>query len=101
MVLRRRPAHGRRAPRQPRCCRLSPAAALVSGLLTPPKMYMRPLLLAVLFVSVISARAALDLSPFPSEFDGEGIKYTQLSFKDGQRRVRYVPPQNWTWRGGS
>jgi hypothetical protein len=64
-------------------------------------MYMRPLLLAVLFVSVISARAALDLSPFPSEFDGEGIKYTQLSFKDGQRRVRYVLPQNWTWRGGS
>jgi hypothetical protein len=64
-------------------------------------MSIRSLLLAVLFVSAISARAALDLSPFPSEFDGEGIKYTQLSFKDGQRRVSYVPPQKWTWRGGS
>jgi hypothetical protein len=62
---------------------------------------MRQLLLAVLFASAITARAALDLSPFPSEFDGEGIKYTQLSFKDDQRRVSYILPQNWTWRGGA
>ena len=64
-------------------------------------MNMRPLLLAVFFVSAINTRAALNLSPFPSEFDGEGIKYTQLAFKDDKRQALYVPPQNWTWHGGS
>ena len=62
---------------------------------------MRPLLLALLCYSAVSARAALDLSPFPSELNGEGIKYIQLTFKDGERHVLYVIPQSWTWGGGS
>jgi hypothetical protein len=33
--------------------------------------------------------------------NGEGIKYTQLAFKDGKRQVLYVVPQSWTWGGGS
>ena len=62
---------------------------------------MRPLLLAVFLTCAVTARGALDLSPFPSEFEGEGVKYTQLSFKDDKRQVVYMPPQNWTWRGGA
>jgi hypothetical protein len=62
---------------------------------------MRPLLLAVFFATALSARAGLNLSPFPTEFEGEGIKYTQLAFRDGKSQVLYVPPQNWTWHGGS
>lgn len=62
---------------------------------------MRSLLLAVWLTCAITARGALDLSPFPTQFEGEGIKYTQLSFKDDKRQVLYMPPQNWTWRGGS
>jgi len=62
---------------------------------------MRQLLLAALLTCAVTAHGALDLSPFPSQFEGEGIKYTQLSFKDDKREVLYVPPQNWAWRGGS
>lgn len=62
---------------------------------------MRQLLLAILLTCAVTARGALDLSPFPSEFEGEGVKYTQLSFKDDKRQVLYIPPQNWTWRGGA
>ena len=64
-------------------------------------MNMRPLLLAVFLASTVSARATLNLAPFPSEFEGEGVKYTQLAFKDGKTQVLYVPPPNWTWSGGS
>jgi hypothetical protein len=62
---------------------------------------MRRFLLAFLLTCAVTARGALDLSPFPSQFEGEGIKYIQLSFKDGTRQVVYVPPQSWTWRGGA
>jgi len=62
---------------------------------------MRQLLLAACFALSLTARAALDLSPLPTEFEGEGIKYTQLAFKDDKRHVVYVAPQNWTWRGGA
>lgn len=61
---------------------------------------MRPLLLAVFFAPALTVRAVPNLSPFPTEFDGEGIKYTQLAFKDDERQVLYVPPRNWTWHGG-
>jgi hypothetical protein len=62
---------------------------------------MRIVILLGLFGFAFSARAALDLSPFPSEFTGEGITYTQLTFKDDKRQVVYVPPQLWSYRGSS
>src|SRR3954462_7470054 len=62
---------------------------------------MRQLLLAALLTCAVTAHAALNLSPFPSQFEAEGIKYTQLSFKDDKRQVLYMPPEQWTWRGGS
>ena len=62
---------------------------------------MRTLILLALFGFSMSARAALDLSPSPSEFNGEGITYTQLTFKDDKRQVVYVLPQLWSYRGSS
>jgi len=62
---------------------------------------MRSLLLAALLSCTITAHGALDLTPFPSEFEGEGVKYTELRFKDDTRRVTLTIPQNWTWRGSS
>src|ERR1041385_669694 len=62
---------------------------------------MRSLLRAALFLSAMTAHGALDLTPFPAEFEGEGVKYTELRFKDGTRRVSLTLPQNWTWRGSA
>jgi hypothetical protein len=62
---------------------------------------MRPLLLALLLAAAVTARGALNLSPISAELEDQGIKYTQLLFKDDKRQVVYIPPQNWTWRGGS
>jgi hypothetical protein len=57
-------------------------------------------LLGFVFVA-LSARSAVDLAPIPSEFEGEGIKYVQHTFKDDKRQVVYVPPQLWSYRGSS
>src|SRR5437764_2499471 len=62
---------------------------------------MKRLLLLGIATFTVSAKAVIDLSPVASEYEGEGIKYTQLAFKDDKRRVLYVPPQGWTWRGSS
>lgn len=62
---------------------------------------MRVLFLLGLIFLPLSARCAVDLAPIPSEFEGEGIKYTRLTFKDDKRRVVYVPPQLWSYRGSS
>jgi hypothetical protein len=62
---------------------------------------MKRLLLLAIAAFAISAKGALDLAPRPTEFEGEGIKYTRLSFKDDKQDVIYVPPQNWSYRGSS
>jgi hypothetical protein len=62
---------------------------------------MRHILLLGLIGFSITAKGGLDLSPAPSQFDGQGITYTELLFKDDKRQVKYVPPQNWTYRGSS
>src|SRR5438045_2453677 len=61
---------------------------------------MRQLLLAAMLICAVTAHGAVNLSPFPSQIEAEGIKYTQLSFKDDKRQVLYMPPDHWTWRGG-
>lgn len=46
-----------------------------------------------------AATAAIDLTPSPTEYQAEGITIQQLIFTDGKSRVRYEPPQQWTYRG--
>jgi hypothetical protein len=62
---------------------------------------MRTLFLLGFVIVALSAKAAVDLGPIPSEFEGEGIKYTQLTFKDDKRQVVYILPQFWSYRGSS
>jgi hypothetical protein len=54
----------------------------------------------MLVAFAISARAGIDLTPSPSEYTAEGIKFKQLSFKDGKQRVVYELPLQWSYRGG-
>lgn len=49
----------------------------------------------------IAARGAVDLSPTPSEYTAEGIKFRQLNFKDGNQAVVFEPPRGWGERGGA
>jgi hypothetical protein len=62
---------------------------------------MKRLLLVALFFPSVIAFGGLDLSPLPSDFEGEGVKYTRLTFKEDKRQVSYVVPLNWTYRGSS
>lgn len=62
---------------------------------------MQRLLLVGLVSCALSSKAALDLAPLPTEFDGEGVKYTQLAFKDDDKQALYVLPQLWSFRGSS
>ena len=62
---------------------------------------MKSLLLLAIAVFAISAKGAINLAPLPSEFEGEGVKYTRLTFKDDKRQVVYIPPQNWSFHGSA
>lgn len=54
----------------------------------------------MLIAFAIAARAGIDLTPTANEYTAEGIKFKQLSFKDGKRRVVYELPLEWSYRGG-
>ncbi len=60
---------------------------------------MRRLLLLSSLAFSVSAAAAIDLTPTASEYVAEGLKFHELSFKDGKRRVVFEPPQQWSYRG--
>jgi hypothetical protein len=47
-----------------------------------------------------SASAQLDLTPQAVEYVAEGIKYRQLHFKDGKRKIVYELPVQWNYRPG-
>jgi hypothetical protein len=44
------------------------------------------------------AEAQIDLTPVTQEYVAEGITYKRLFFKDGDQRVVYEPPVQWTYR---
>jgi hypothetical protein len=62
---------------------------------------MKRLLLLVLLTSSVCAKAGIDLTATPSEYVAEGLTFRQLSLKDGDRRIIFEPPPQWTFRGTS
>ncbi len=50
-------------------------------------------------VAFSSACAQLQLKPSPSSYEVDGIKFSQLSFHDGNKEVTYVPPHGWECAG--
>jgi hypothetical protein len=45
--------------------------------------------------------AGIDLSPATSERVLDGIKFQQLIFRDGERKISYEPPRGWKYRADS
>lgn len=62
---------------------------------------MRRIALIVFVVFVRAAPAAINLSPVPTEYESQGFHFTRLSFSDNQRRITYVPPLSWSYRGSA
>jgi hypothetical protein len=62
----------------------------------------RPLILALAGSLLIApARAELDLTPKPSEYELDGVKFKQLAFSDGSKIVTYAPPRGWDYSGSA
>jgi hypothetical protein len=49
----------------------------------------------------VAARADLDLSPQLSQYDLDGVKFPQLAFLDGTKKVTYSPPRGWRYSGST
>ena len=50
---------------------------------------------------VTSACAGLDLTPQPSEYELDGVKFKQLAFADGSKMATYSPPRGWDYSGNA
>jgi len=64
-------------------------------------MNLKFLILPLLVAVTVSNGAGLDLTPTLSDYDANGAKIHQLTFKDGERRIEYEPPADWTVTGGA
>ena len=59
-------------------------------------------ILAVLILAfVLTANAALDLTPTEHTFVGHGVPYRQLLFRDGKKSISMELPAGWSFRGGA
>jgi hypothetical protein len=62
-------------------------------------MKIAPLLLILALTG--SARAAVDFTPVTGERVLDGIKFKQLVFQQGARKITYEQPQGWSYSGSS
>jgi hypothetical protein len=59
-------------------------------------------IIAIGFLAIVAtAKAGIDLTPAPTEYISEGIKYQKLTFREDQQRVEYDPPPGWSFRGSA
>lgn len=58
-------------------------------------------LLNALLATAISARAELQLTPTLQELEGDGSKFKQLAFSDGEKTVTYQAPIGWDYSGSA
>jgi len=62
----------------------------------------RPLIRSLLGCLLITAaRAELDLTPKPSQYELDGVTFKQLAFSDGSKTVTYTPPRGWDYSGNA
>jgi len=54
----------------------------------------------LLFLTTLTARGDIDLTPSVNEYVAQGIKVQQLTFKEDKRRIEYEPPNGWKVDGG-
>jgi hypothetical protein len=53
----------------------------------------------LLAASLHSAGAAIDLTPQIKEYTRDGFVYRQVTFKDDEKSISFMPPQGWTISG--
>lgn len=53
--------------------------------------------IALLLASAGPLLAAIDLAPVASTRELEGIKFSQVLFRDGERKIAYEPPAGWSY----
>src|SRR6266568_4275447 len=63
-------------------------------------MLLRSTVSLLLFVTALTARGGIDLTPSVNEYVAQGIKFQQLTFKEDKRRIEYEPPSGWKFDGG-
>lgn len=56
-----------------------------------------------LFLLLLAApsNGGIDLTPSPTEYVANGMKFQQIIFKDEKQRIEYEPPQGWNFGGGA
>ena len=56
-----------------------------------------------LFLLLLAATSngGIDLTPSPTEYVANGMKFQQLIFQDDKRRIEYEPPRDWSFEGGA
>jgi len=59
----------------------------------------RPIVFLASFAcTVLTLRAALDLTPTLKEYTSEGIAFKRLVFNDGKKQITYDLPSRWNYR---
>lgn len=43
--------------------------------------------------------AELDLTPHETEYEGDGLRFKHLAFRDNDKQVTYAPPAGWDYAG--
>jgi hypothetical protein len=51
-------------------------------------------------VATATTLAEVDLTPIPSSYEVEGARFANVTFRDGQGKITYTPPQGWRLQGG-
>jgi hypothetical protein len=54
---------------------------------------------AILLLSRIAC-AQVDLTPVPSTYELDGVKMSNVLFRNGREQITYCPPQDWRLSGG-
>lgn len=57
-----------------------------------------PVIALALVTSI--APASVDLTPRPTHYEVEGLKFPCVAFQSGSRQISYTPPEGWRLSGG-
>ena len=60
----------------------------------------KALVTILLMSGVAQAQAQVDLTPVPSTYDLDGVKMSNVLFRNGREQIAYCPPQGWRLSGG-
>ena len=64
-------------------------------------MHLKSSILPLLATVTLASATEIDLTPIVSDYVANGAKIHQLTFKDGDRRIQYEPPGDWTLEPGA